>query len=109
MPKLLDPDFNPNYSQRMDFTRATKFDLSAAGVRILAERDVFAPDSRCAFVVPTDLAFGPARRYGTHREAAAEKGIRIFRKMDEALHWVLAKTAGSKGFPAYLNTIFIAP
>jgi hypothetical protein len=93
---LADPDFNPNYSQLVDFTRVTKFDLSAADVRILAERDVFAPDARRAFIVPTELAFGLARMYGVHREDAGEKGIRIFRNKEEALDWVLAKAAGSK-------------
>jgi hypothetical protein len=87
---LADPDFDPSYSQLMDYTHVTQIDLSAADVGLLAVRNVFSPDSRRAFLVPNDLAFGFARMFEIIRENAGERGIRIFRTLEEALDWVLS-------------------
>ncbi|HMD39940.1 MAG TPA: hypothetical protein VKH15_11700 [Candidatus Acidoferrum sp.] len=92
---LADPDFDPSYSQLTDFTHITQFDLSAQDVRQLAQRSVFAPDARRAFLVASDLAFGLARMFEMFSEGAGEQGIRIFRNLEEALDWVLAKTRAS--------------
>ena len=88
---LADPDFDPGYSQLLDFTHVTRFDLTAADVRLLAQRNIFSPDSRRAFLVPNDVGFGLGRMYEMLREAAGESGIRIFRNLEEALDWVLSK------------------
>jgi hypothetical protein len=88
---LADPDFDPSYSQLLDFTHITKFDFTAADVQQLALRNVFSPESRRAFLVPNDLAFGLGRMFEILREAEGERGIRIFRDLEEALNWVLSK------------------
>jgi hypothetical protein len=88
---LADPDFDPNFSQLLDFTHITHIDLSAADIQQLALRNIFSPDSRRAILVTNDLAFGLGRMYGSLRESAGEHGIRVFRSLEEALEWVLSK------------------
>jgi hypothetical protein len=85
---LADPDFDPRYSQLLDFAHVTKLDLSTTDVRKLAERAVFWPTSSRAILVATDLGQGLARLFKMLRENAGEKGIRIFRNLDDALEWI---------------------
>jgi hypothetical protein len=91
---LADPDFNPQYSQLLDLTHVTKIDLSADDICKLAERSVFWPTSSRAILVNTDLGVGLARLFKILREHAGEKGIRIFRNLDEALQWVFMMNTG---------------
>ena len=85
-----DPDYDRSFSQLMDFTPVTKFEIEPDQVRSLSQTMVFSADSRRAIVVPNDLMFGFARMYEMIRESAGETGIRVFRDRDEALEWVLA-------------------
>jgi hypothetical protein len=85
-----DPDFDPSFSQIMDFTRITAMDLEASAIHKLAQRTLFSPESRRAIVVSTDLAYGFGRMYEILRENSGESGIRVFRNLDEALDWILA-------------------
>jgi|HubBroStandDraft_2_1064218.scaffolds.fasta_scaffold26194_1 hypothetical protein len=91
---LAEPDFNPQFSQLMDFTHVTKIDLSAEDICRLAERDIFHPTSSRAILVTNDLGEGLARLFAILREHAAEKRIRIFRNLDEALKWVFIMNVG---------------
>jgi len=86
------PDFDPSYSQLADFTHVTKFDVTAEDIRQLAFNSLFAPSARRALLVSGDFAFGLGRMYEMLREGAGESGVRVFRNLDEALDWVLAKT-----------------
>jgi hypothetical protein len=86
-----DPDFDPSFSQLADFTQITKVDLAADEVRLLAQRSIFSPQSRRAFVVKGDLAFGLARLFEILRETKGEQGVGVFRNLDDALEWVLAE------------------
>jgi hypothetical protein len=86
---LKDLDFDANFSQLLDCTHVTKLELGPDDVRRLAQRSIFSPDSRRAILVSNDLVFGFARMFVMFREASGEKGIRIFRDLDEALYWVL--------------------
>ena len=88
-----DPDFDPSFSQIADFTQVTRIELSPDDVRILAQRSLFSPNSRRAFIVPNELAYGLARMFEILRELAGEKGIGVFRTLEEALDWVLSKSA----------------
>jgi hypothetical protein len=93
-----DPDFDPSFSQLADFTQATKIDLTADEVRLLAQKSIFSPESRRAFVVKGDLAFGLARLFEILRETMGEQGIGVFRNLDDALEWVLAtRTSAQTG------------
>ena len=88
---LSDPDFDPTYSQISDFTRVTEIAFSAEELRHFARFDVFSLRSRRAFVTPEDEKFGMARMFATLRELRGETGIAVFRTLEEAQHWVLAK------------------
>jgi hypothetical protein len=87
-----DLDFDPSFSQIADFTQFTQFDLSSEDIRQMAEMSLFSPDSRRAFIVPNDFAFGLARMFEILRDLAGEKGIRVCRSLEEALDWVLSKS-----------------
>jgi len=86
-----DPDFAPSFSQLFDVTHVTDVQLTAEDVRTLARRSVFSPDSRRAILVNSDLKFGLARMFEVLRDTMGEKGIRVFRNLDEALEWIFAK------------------
>lgn len=90
-----DPDFDPSFSQIADFTQVTQIELSADDVRLLAQKSLFSPRSRRAFIMPNELAYGLGRMYGILRELAGETGIRIFRTLEEALDWVLSKSTNA--------------
>jgi len=85
---LADPQFSPDYSQLIDFSQVTSVQINAADVRKLAERKVFWPCARRALLVTGDLVFGFARMFEMLRENAGEKGIRVFRNLNDALQWV---------------------
>jgi hypothetical protein len=89
---LSDPDFDPSFSQLMDFTQATQVDLSGEDVRRLAKQNIFSPDSRRAILAPSDSVYGLGRMFEILREMTGERGIRVFRNLDEALEWILAKS-----------------
>ncbi len=89
------PDFDPSFSQLIDGTQLTGVELRREDVQRLARDAVFSPDSRRAFVTNTDAAFGLARMFETLRDTMGEKGIRVFRNLDEGLDWVLGKNSSS--------------
>jgi hypothetical protein len=76
----------------MDFTHATRVDLSGEEVRDLAEASIFSTASRRAILAPSDSVHRLARMFEILREMAGERGIRVFRNLDEAWEWVLAKS-----------------
>jgi hypothetical protein len=90
---LKDPDFDPSYGQLLNFTNATRVDLSAEDVRRLAERRVFWQCARRAILVGDDLGFGFARMFQMLRESAGDQSIRVFRSLDDALEWILPDKA----------------
>lgn len=94
---LKEKDFEPDFSQLLDFLQVTRVDLTAEDVRELAQDSVFSPASRRAILVKDDLTFGFARIFQTHRELKGESGIRVFRKLDDALAWLLEKDPSEKG------------
>jgi len=92
---LKDPDFDPSFSQIIDFTRMTSLKLEPSEVRNLAQRNIFSPESRRAIVALNDLEYGFGRMFGILRENAGETGIRVFRSLDEAVDWVLSKSTSA--------------
>jgi hypothetical protein len=89
MERLLQhPDFRPEFNQLLDFRRVEDVTITAEEIILLAARNVFSPKSRRAFVVTSDLHFGLVRMFGSYRENAGEKGIKLFREMKEALAWL---------------------
>jgi hypothetical protein len=46
-----DPEFEPNLNQLFDFRDVTDVQVTANGIRVLAERDPFHEDARRAFII----------------------------------------------------------
>lgn len=89
----VDPDFDPNFSQLLDFTKVTEVGFGPREVREFAERDIFAPHARRAFLVQNDLHFALARMFEIHRELRGERGIGVFRQLEQAMEWLAAEDA----------------
>ena len=83
-----DPDFEPTFSQLIDFAGITKVTLSHDEIYDLASRHVFAPGAKRALVTPTMEQFGLARMFQSYRSVKGETGIRVFTRMEEALAWL---------------------
>lgn len=94
-----DPDFDPSFSQIMDFTPFTRGDFTPDDVRLFARRNIFSPESRRAMVVKEDVYYGLARIFQAHRELAGETGIQVFRNIEEAWKWLLEGKAASGNAP----------
>jgi hypothetical protein len=90
-----DPDFDPSYSQLLDCSHVTKIDVNSDDIRALAQDNLFSATSRRAFLVSNDAAFGLARMFEIIRETQGDSGIQVFRNLDEALDWVLARRASA--------------
>ncbi len=86
---LQESDFDPSFSQLLDLTQVETYEVTLNDVRKLAQAKVFSPDSRRAILVNNDYAFGAARVFEALRGISGEKGIRVFRDLDEALDWIL--------------------
>jgi hypothetical protein len=86
-----DPDFDPNFSQLSDLTHVTAMNITGAEMQELAERTAFSPKARRAVIASNDLPFGLARMFEQIREAKGDLGIRVFRKLEDALDWVVGK------------------
>jgi hypothetical protein len=84
-------DFDPRFHQLIDCTHTTKIEFTHEDMQRLARDSLFSPNSRRAILVSDDVAFGLARMFEMLRDTMGEQGIRVFRNLDEALEWVLAK------------------
>lgn len=87
------PDYR-SYNEIVDFSKASDFKLSTAGIRrlvqIAADSDVQGVKTKLAIIVSLPIAYGLARMYETYRSLApsADKEVRIFRNYSEALEWI---------------------
>jgi len=86
-----DPDFDPTFSQLSDLTHVTDIDITGSDMRELAARTAFSPKSRRAVIASNDLAYGLARMFEQFRETKGDRGIRVFRKLEDALDWVVGE------------------
>lgn len=89
------PDFDPSFSQLVDFTQVARLELKREDMQGLAQASIFSSDSRRAFVTSSDVVFGMARMFEALRDSIGENGIRVFRNLDEALDWVLGKNTSA--------------
>ncbi len=85
------PDFDPNFSQLVDLSQVTKIEFSQEDVKRFAQDTIFSLNSRRAALATGDHAYGLARMFETHCAFKGEEGVRVFRNLDQALDWVLAK------------------
>jgi hypothetical protein len=84
-----DPDFNPAFSQLADFSHITGRELTGDDIRDIARTNVFSPDSRRAFIVADDQSESLAEMFAILRDAAGERGIRVFRTLEEGIDWII--------------------
>lgn len=87
---LKDPDFDPTFSQIVDFTQVSQVDVKPEDILFLAERNIFSPKSHRAVIAGNDLVYGLARMYEMIRDSKGETEVRVFRDRDEAIAWALA-------------------
>src|SRR5205814_7753914 len=88
-----DPDFDPSFSQIADFTKVTRFELSADDIQLLAQNGFFSANSRRALVASSEVAFGLARMYGTLRELSGESGGHVVHTLYAELQWIFGYNA----------------
>jgi hypothetical protein len=91
----IDPQFDPDFAQLFDFSHVTRLELTSDHIRQLAQDSPFSPHTRRALLVASDAAYGLARMFEMLRESAGDTGIEVFRNLDEALDWVLARRASA--------------
>lgn len=94
---MSDPDFDPSYSQIMDFSGVTDVDMEPSDIRDLATEHIFSPTSRRAIIAKTTAVYGLARIFEIHRDMRGERGIRVFRDREEAFAWVSGKEEKNSG------------
>ncbi len=90
-----DPEFDPSYSQLLDCSHVTKIEVGPDDIRTLAQDNLFSATSRRAILVSSETAFGLARMFEIIRETHGDSGIQVFRNLDAALDWVLARRASA--------------
>jgi hypothetical protein len=94
-----EPEFDPSFSQVVNFALLANTDVGLADVQTFAQRDAFSVHSRRAIIVKGDVAFGLAKIFELSRQLAGANGIRIFRDPDEAFDWVLTPDSASTSGP----------
>jgi hypothetical protein len=87
------PDFDPSFSQLVDLSNVTNIEFSREDVERFAQDTIFSLNSRRAALATGDHAYGLARMFEMLRECKGEEELRVFRNLEEALDWVLAKNA----------------
>jgi hypothetical protein len=86
-----DPDFDPNFSLLSDLSHVTSMDITEADMKDLAERTPFSPSARRAVLASNDLSFKLAQVFEQVLEKKGDQGIRVFRKLEDALDWIVVK------------------
>jgi hypothetical protein len=84
-----DPRFRPEMAELVDVTRVTGVEINGDELRIIAEQNMYSPESRRALLVSNDLLYGLGRMYEAYCEIQNGAGIRIFRTRDEAQAWIM--------------------
>ena len=97
-----DPEFDPSFSQVVDFAQLTDTDIGLADLQTFAERDAYSGHSRRAIVVKGDVAFGFAKIFELYRQLRGAGGIQVFRDPGEAFDWVLSPDAAPASRTAVL-------
>jgi hypothetical protein len=83
-----DPQFDPSFSQLMDFRHITKVEVTTEQLIELTEVRIFSPESKRAMVTLSGMHFGLARMYESYRTAKGDRAIRVFLDFKEALEWL---------------------
>jgi hypothetical protein len=82
-----DPSFDPTFSQLADMREMKQVEVDQSTVRELAVMRIFAPESKRALVVASDLQYGIGRMTTSYAESGDQQ-IAIFRTVAEAERWL---------------------
>jgi hypothetical protein len=82
-----DPAFDPTFSQLADMREMKQVEVDQSTVRELAVMRIFAPESRRALVVASELQYGIGRMTTSYAEAGDQQ-IAVFRTVAEAERWL---------------------
>ena len=92
---LSDHNFNPDFDQLIDATRATDLDLSIAEAQFVASRKLFSAKSKRAWVSPQPSIYGMGRLITAYHEMSpAPSQVHMFYDLASALKWL-----GLESFP----------
>jgi hypothetical protein len=83
-----DPDFDPAFSQLLDFREVTEMILTHDEIVSLSAVEVFSRQSRRAFLVGTPEQFGLARVFQSYRSSRGDQTISVFTDAEEAFAWL---------------------
>jgi hypothetical protein len=83
-----DPRFKPEFDHLVDCRKFERFDVTPAQIQEIGSQSVFAPRSRRAFVVSSDLHFGLGRMFANYRDVKCGQLTVVFRDMREAAFWL---------------------
>lgn len=86
---LNDPDFNPEFNQLIDARDVTEMTATPDEVKMVAQRALFSPKSRRAFVVASSFTYGMARMLQTYSEMSEPSSqMSIFGDRASAVKWL---------------------
>lgn len=86
---LSHPDFDREFNQLVDATGMTALDASVDEIRIMAQRQLFSPTSRRAFVVANTFTYGMGRMLQSYNELSTSPSvISIFGDRASAVKWL---------------------
>jgi hypothetical protein len=86
---LADPDFDPEFDQLIDFTAVSRFAPTADEAALIAERKLFSPRSRRAFVATDPAIYGMGRMIEVrHGMSATPSRVLSFYDLPSALKWL---------------------
>ncbi|HTT68911.1 MAG TPA: hypothetical protein VMF70_12870 [Gemmatimonadales bacterium] len=83
-----DPAFAPEFNQLYDLSAVTEIRVTSPALLQLSLSSRFAPSSRRAVVVSSDVAFGMARMYAIL--TGHEETVQVFRDRASAVGWLEA-------------------
>ncbi len=81
------PEFKPDYSHLIDRRQIGELKKSAAWIRTITSSGMFSAQSRRAFVVPSDTAYGFSRMFQVYRQHGLGQ-TEVFRDFDQAVQWI---------------------
>ena len=76
-----DRDVDPTCAHIADFTYGTMAKISPEELRQFAQRSIFSPEARRAFIVPNLADYGLGRMCETLRDLAGQKSSRAFARL----------------------------
>lgn len=93
-----DPDFKPSLNQLFDLREVTDVQVTGNGIRALAERDLFHPDARRAFIVHpgAQLMFGLMRMFENLTAEFPDEMRVQFDHIGKAREWLGLPDAGAE-------------